>query len=125
MDMRYDSSHMTSHIIFKSSEQEVVGAFKSAIERSDTAALQDMHSDILGLAAAVYQQSPHAAMCIYSKLGSAYNALPRHSAAQYSMAMECLHAARQLAIRQNDTLSQAAISYELGLAHEALDATCT
>jgi tetratricopeptide (TPR) repeat protein len=101
-------------------QEEVLTAFKDAIELGDVESLLALNTLITRTAESLCASSPHAAIGVYSKLGYALNALAKKSETQYEHAIQALHLARQIAQREKDLLAQEALCYQLGLAHHFL-----
>jgi len=118
---RASPNYDTGPILLSKREQMVVVGLKEAIEHSDTPRVLAMHTDIMELAATVKLQAPDAGMRIYTKLGAAYIALPRHTPTQYIRGKEALQCAHQLAKHSNNSQALGEIAYEMAVAHEALD----
>ena len=107
-------------IVLSDLQEEVLTAFKDAIELGDVDSLLALHNHIADTADSLCASSPHAATGVYSKLGYALNALEKKSEEQHVHAIQALNQARQIAQRENDLLALEALCYQLGLAHHFL-----
>jgi len=117
---QYKVVYDTRRVAFSSSQQILISDFKHKIETSNTVGLINLHQEILNLAESVHVQAPYASMGIYAKLGFAYNSLPCLDSSQYERAIQVLEKANNIAQKQQDTVTQGAIYYQLGLAHAYL-----
>ena len=117
---QYEAVYNTRQVAFSSAQQTLIADFKRKIETSDTRGLMGLHQEILKLADSVYVQAPYASMGLYAKLGFAYNSLPYLEPSQFERAIEVLQTANTIAQKQQDTVTQGALYFQLGLAHTHL-----